>query len=317
MNAVFWGLTAKPLKRIGREPSKSLFEALINGKALLDSVTGAGWEHGLPTRNVAKPAPKARIAQRRWPFVLDKLATTVGRLLIFDIVHRTVTSCTHSKGSELSGFSLFDPSLPSIQRFFLTSFLSSLMAFGGVSLMSLVPDLGAAISAALGADPKDFPPPFHQPWLATSLSSFWGYRWHQFTRVPFVNFGGKPLAAITGWDRVGLVMGTFIASGLAHEVGCTRYPRSPPISLTKSKSFLFFNMMGVGVVLEHGWRTVTGRKVGGLAGRVWTFSWLIVWLNVYLDEGTRIGFFGTLGMAYVPDYIRPSTVIWETMGWRQ
>ncbi|POW15570.1 hypothetical protein PSHT_06977 [Puccinia striiformis] len=43
----------------------------------------------------------------------------------------------------------------------------------------------------------------------------------------------------------------------------------------KFKTTIFFISQGVGVCLENTFKTFSGRKVNGILGRIWTFSWLI------------------------------------------
>lgn len=71
--------------------------------------------------------------------------------------------------------------------------------------------------------------------------------------------------------RLGGILGAFSVSGAVHEFG---FWSAGPIDPT-FRSFRFFFFQGVGVCLEQGFRTLTGRRVDGLIGKIWTFSWLI------------------------------------------
>lgn len=69
----------------------------------------------------------------------------------------------------------------------------------------------------LGQDVDDWPPFYDRPWKSTSLTEFWGKRWHQAFRDAFGQTGGRPFGILFG--RVGLVLGTFFVSGLFHDLG--------------------------------------------------------------------------------------------------
>jgi hypothetical protein len=38
-----------------------------------------------------------------------------------------------------------------------------------------------------------------------------------------------------------------------------------------------FGMMAVGIIIEDVFKYVTGRKVRGLSGWVWTMGWILLW----------------------------------------
>lgn len=67
-----------------------------------------------------------------------------------------------------------------------------------------------------------------------------------------------------------MALGSMVASGLYHEL--------PMYLLNKGldhRVTLFFAVQGVGMVLEEGWKRVTGRKVGGWWGRVWVWGFMV------------------------------------------
>ncbi len=47
--------------------------------------------------------------------------------------------------------------------------------------------------------------------------------------------------------------------------------------------------MGVGAVLEYGFKQVTGRRVDGILGWVWTMVWSISWGTLLIDAWARRG----------------------------
>jgi len=78
-------------------------------------------------------------------------------------------------------------------------------------------------------------------------------------------FGGIPGRKIAG--DVGLVLGTFLASGLFHE--CTILAKGREWD---SRVPLFFLVQGGSVIGERIWKKATGRRVDGLLGRLWVYS---------------------------------------------
>src|SRR5260221_13863012 len=94
-----------------------------------------------------------------------------------------------------------------------------------------------------------------------SLHKFWARCWHQLFRQTFLVFGGIPGRKIAG--DVGLVLGTFLASGLFHE--CTILAMG---GSWDSRVPLFFLLQGGSVLGERIWKRVTGRRVNGFLGRL-------------------------------------------------
>lgn len=45
----------------------------------------------------------------------------------------------------------------------------------------------------------------------------------------------------------------------------------------------FFYLQGVAVLLEDLWKRFTGRRVDGLVGRLWTWSWLTVTAHLLVE----------------------------------
>jgi hypothetical protein len=70
-----------------------------------------------------------------------------------------------------------------------------------------------------------------------------------------------------GWARPGALVGVFAVSAVLHDLGMWG------LGWEKKKfrtAGVFFLLMGVGAALEHGYKKVTGRHVGGLWSWVWT-----------------------------------------------
>lgn len=122
-----------------------------------------------------------------------------------------------------------------------------------------------------GQDIEEWPPFFNKPWESTSLTEFWGKRWHQAFRYMFGQTGGRALGSIFG--RVGMVLGTFFVSGLLHDGGYWGMHRGRGICCSTTP---YFVLNGVGILLEAAVKTIVGRKVGGYLGWIWTLGWLVL-----------------------------------------
>jgi hypothetical protein len=133
---------------------------------------------------------------------------------------------------------------------------------------------------------ESWPPLFDRPWAATSLADFWGRRWHQTLRETFFIFGGYPLQFIIyhvtlplfgkksakSLGRVGLVLGTFIASGLFHALPIYTMGHGG----VDHSATIFFGLQGVLLLAERAWKLSTGIKVGGWWGRIWTYCVVLI-----------------------------------------
>lgn len=157
--------------------------------------------------------------------------------------------------------------------------------------MSLTYNIVALVSVILlHSDPRGWPPLMDLPWLSTSLHDFWGRRWHQLLRRPFLLVGGVPFAHIyralsgsasknknvaqkQGLSPSAIAFGTFVASGLHHSLMSYSTLRGRPYGYG---TFFFFAAQSLGLALETEWRNKTGKRVGGFSGWIWTALWLII-----------------------------------------
>ncbi|KIY70964.1 hypothetical protein CYLTODRAFT_487607 [Cylindrobasidium torrendii FP15055 ss-10] len=124
----------------------------------------------------------------------------------------------------------------------------------------------------IGQDAREWTPLFDAPWKARSLTELWGRRWHKYTRDFCTRTFGELFASIFG--RPGFVFGTFLISGIWHDLGTWGANRRTGICCFWTP---FFVMNGVGVSMEECWYKVTGRRVGGLPGLLWLVSWNLLW----------------------------------------
>jgi len=119
--------------------------------------------------------------------------------------------------------------------------------------------------------------------MSTSINDFWSFRWHQIFRHVYVIFGSRPGGALLG--RPGALVGAFAVSGVMHNLGMWGIGRGTEFRSVGG----FFLLMGVGAALEHGFKKVTGCRVGGLWGWVWTMAWTIGWGTLIIDALARRG----------------------------
>ena len=101
-------------------------------------------------------------------------------------------------------------------------------------------------------------------------------------------------------------MGAFVISGVVHDLGMCGPGRGTGFSTVGG----FFVLMGVGAALEHGFKQVTGRRVGGLWGWVWTMVWTIGWGTLMIDAMTRRGM---VAADFFPYGLRPGKAVVDAL----
>lgn len=124
--------------------------------------------------------------------------------------------------------------------------------------------------------PSTWPPIFFNPFASECLQEFWAIRWHQMLRRTFFVFGGilgnwMGRRFLGGRKDIGLLFGTFFASGLYHEI--------PFFALGRGwdwRMMSFFVAQAVFVCMEKLWKEFTGRPVSGIYGRIWVFLTVVV-----------------------------------------
>jgi len=67
----------------------------------------------------------------------------------------------------------------------------------------------------------------------------------------------------------------------------------------------FFLLMGVGCIAEALFKKVTGIRISGWAGWLWTISWVLGWANMFVDAYARQGLMGSklYSKEYMPTHI--------------
>jgi len=133
------------------------------------------------------------------------------------------------------------------------------------------------------------------PWTSDSMHVFWSKRWHQLLRQTFFVLGGYPGKWVAG--DIGMMFGTFIASGLYHE--CAMYSMGRGFDYSPC---IFFGLQGPILILERMWKKFTGRRVGGLMGRLWVYTILFIGAQPMINSWHRRGLGG--GMV-IPPFLSP------------
>ncbi|PVF92919.1 hypothetical protein CPB86DRAFT_790680 [Serendipita vermifera] len=281
--------------------SNSFLRGLSDAIEVLYSVRGIGWDFG---KGMYVP-PETRPLDRAG-FLRATFFSFLGGFLTLDFLESCFKIIPHF--STPKGGSIFfitaPPSFLVYNDTFLTPFikehphLSTLITrytvstlitfFTGLAIIAgfhmcycLLTLLGVGV---LGHNPESWPPLFDSPWRTTSLADFWGKQWHQTLRQTFFTFVGYPLQFIVEtltWPfgkkvsesagRVGLVLGTFIASGLFHSLAIFAMGTGG----VDHKATLYFTFQGFMLFVERLFKIITGKRVGGPLGRIWTYCIVI------------------------------------------
>ncbi|KAF9238542.1 membrane bound O-acyl transferase family-domain-containing protein [Melanogaster broomeanus] len=294
LRSIAWATAQEPYQRIdGNLPSDSqgsqdktnsgcIFTALWNAWDLLLNPRGIGWNW---SRGLILPKPAFEIRSRA-AFVLWSAIRFAFYMLAFDAtVHGVRAVFSPESPSSVIDGSIYDPSLPLVWQLLRCMTISGLGMLMGCFAMECCHLLLAMLCiTAFQQHPSQWPPLFNSPWLATSLTDFWGRRWHQMIRHVLLMVGGRPFNFLFG--RLGGVLGAFLLSGLLHVVELHAVGRGNFLIVVG-----FFTMNGVGVVLERVWKRVCGRSVGGIWGWIWTFSWMALWGVPLVDVWAKGGRF--------------------------
>ncbi|KAI6046703.1 hypothetical protein EDC04DRAFT_2887546 [Pisolithus marmoratus] len=274
-----WTSLKDPLKRRVR-PTPSI---LIDALDLVTNLRGIDWNwcEGLRVSPDTRPTSRLR-------FAIYVLLSALYHSFICGTSHIAVQALASKEFPVLSGGTTFDDPLASLIHFARCSIVSILLAFDIYTGMQTVYDICSFIGVTVvQQDPAQWPPAFDEPWKATSLHEFWGYRWHQLARRTFIVLGGWPLGFVFG--RVGYVLGSFLASGIIHNIAVAMLDQNAEWW----SMLLWFGMMALGIIIEHVFKQVTGKRVGGWPGRVWTMAWLLMSGNMMVERFLRAGGFAS------------------------
>ncbi|KAI0291686.1 hypothetical protein BC826DRAFT_1098046 [Russula brevipes] len=265
-----WAFVKKPFKRY--ELPKLHQDAPIE-RHLLSNQRGVGWSWSNPFPRESSPPPS----------IASALAKALLKLTVFDasqcIIHYVCPSVNNPRGG-----SIFDPNRDLVHRISLAAFSAICAGVWLYAFMDSMYHVGEVVGRIVFRHPASLWPRFsNKPWMSTSLHEFWSVRWHQFLRHPFVTFGARPGGMLFG--KPGAFIGAFAVSAFAHHLYLW--------GLGNGTEFVtaggFFLLMGVGAVLEDGFKKVTGLRVRGWIGWLWTMAWITTWGTPMMDGWARHG----------------------------
>lgn len=235
---------------------------VLDSLEVLCSMRGIGWDFGRDVYIPPYPQTTSRLVQHAvFGFVYLDLIDS-----IFKLFPQFTTP---------AGGSIFDPSLSPPLRYLESTFLHFLTGCGFMAGFDMIYSICALLCVGLfGHSAESWPPVLDKPWVACSLHEYWAHRWHQLLRQTFLVFGGFPMAYIFSFNRtlsqVALIIGTFLASGLFHNLSIYTMGQGTSSYITN-----FFLAQGIGLIVERLWRNFTGYRVGGWWGMAWTYLCII------------------------------------------
>ncbi|TCD65574.1 hypothetical protein EIP91_002495 [Steccherinum ochraceum] len=265
---------------------------LADANELIFSLRGIGWKFGADTYIPPDTRPMTR-----GRYLLSTLFTLIKSFLVFDFTLALITSLPGI--GTTAGGSMFFTHLPLVHRYVVSSMIMLLVSVYFTAGFELGDALGATIAVGiLRYEPNDWPPHIGSFWSADSLHDLWARQWHQNLRRMFLIFGGFPGQWLAG--KFGMVMGTFLASGLYHESGLYLTDRG-----FDQRVLVFFLLNGLGVSLEWAFYKLAGRKVSGVLGRAWTWVFILGFGQMMIDSWFVRGLAGSniVPSAFSPTHI--------------
>jgi hypothetical protein len=272
----------KPIRRYRTpkegEPLKerplTLTNIVLDAADLLFNHRGLGWSWSSEPfpRN---PSPPPSISRQFLKLLL--------KITALDAAHYVVQIIRPST-YRLEGDTIFDDTLdllPHLLQVSVISLCGMVFIYTSVDIMYQVCALFGQI--VLGQSAGQWPRIANRPWMATSVTEFWGKRWHQFFRHLFVVYGSRPGAKIAGW--YGSIIGAYFVSAIMHVWGLWGLGRGTEFTHTGG----FFIMIGVASILERQWKLWTGKPVTGVPGTLWSMVWQLIWGSGMVDAWARRG----------------------------
>ncbi|CAK5269225.1 unnamed protein product [Mycena citricolor] len=271
-----------PIRR-GSATRRSTVQVALDAADLTFNLRAVGWNISRGT----KLPPHTRCTASRTRFSWQTFVSLVTHLLLSDLFHYSFQLLGPTTFTTPLGGSMYDTT---VQSPFLKQLrIDALIVLHGLIIYCTVQMFHDACAlVAVGVfrqDALEWPPIFDRPWLATSLTDFWSYRWHQTFREEFILLGSKPLASLAG-PAAG-VLGAFLMSGLLHYITVWALDQ-----VADKRIALFFVAMAVGVIFEKIWAQKTGRRVEGHWGRLWTWSWLLAFGRFFVEAYCLSGLLG-------------------------
>ncbi|KAI6147306.1 hypothetical protein BKA82DRAFT_4152234 [Pisolithus tinctorius] len=257
---------------------------LYDALELICTQRGIGWKFGVRVH-----VPKEHRSLERCAFLWQTLASALRNFVVIDFCESFI-KLVPGVGSPEGG-TIFKPELPIPQRYILSTAVhvatGSMFIAGFQSLYDVLTLIGVGL---LFNDPSSWPPLLDHPWQSDSLHVFWAKGWHQALRETFFIYGGFIGGAIAG--NVGTVFGTFIGSGLLHELAICSHGRG-----FDPQGMLFFVQQAPLLILEKLWTRVTGHRVRGIYGRLWVYFCIVILGQSLADSWHKRG----LGGGYIID----------------
>jgi membrane bound O-acyltransferase family protein len=295
LRSLAWTVAKKPLRRYDPpvqdqhgaiiEHPLSIQNVLLDALDLMSNFRGIGWSWS------NKPFPKSTPSSTS---IINILGTLFLKFLAFDasqsLMHHVRPSTNFPEGD-----SIFDPTLSLVPRYAWAGFCTVCGAVMVYSMIDMFYHIITLIGLILLREPAwRWPQLTHRPWMSTSIADFWTLRWHQIFRHVFITLGSRPFGALLG--RPGAVLGAFTVSAVMHDIGMWGLGHGTEFSASGG----FFILMGVGAVLEYGFKQVTGLRVRGIWGWVWTMVWSISWGTLLIDAWARRGMMASDFFPYAP-----------------
>jgi len=257
------------------------------------NLRGIGWSWS------PKSSPRRSTNPESIPSVF---ATLLLNITIYDatqyLIQRAVSSGPR-------GGSLFDLNLSFFHRNASAAFVGICGGLWTYSLIEALYRMGALVGRVFFRQPaSNWPPVSHRPWLSTSLHECWNVRWHQLFRHIFTTIGARPCGALLG--RPGAIMGAFTVSAVLHHVAVWGLGNGSEFSTAGG----FFLLMGVGANMEIMFKKVTGKRVRGFPGWLWTMLWILVWGTLMIDGWAR---HGMMADNIFPDRLRPGKALVDSI----
>ena len=295
LRSLAWTFAREPLRRYNPpvegqqaapiERPLTIQNVLLDAFDLMFNLRGIGWSWS------PKPFPKASTWSTSTPGMLARLLLN---FVAFDTSHYLIQRIRPSL-NDPAGDTIFDSTLSIVPRFALAAFCTICAAVMVGTRMNIFSLITSLIGRILFRQPAwRYPPLFQRPWESTSLAEFWSFHWHQNHRYVFVSLGARPLGAILG--RPGALLGAFAVSGVKNNLQTWALGNGME---TRSVSG-FFLITGSGLALEYGFKQVTGHRVGGPWGWLWTLVWSVCWGTMIIDSWARSGFMASDFFAFAP-----------------
>jgi hypothetical protein len=269
-----------------RERPLTVANTFFDAADLLFNLRGLGWSWSSEPFPL-NPGPP--------PSITRQFLELFVKVIAFDAAHYIVQLISPS-ASCLEGGTIFDETLSPFPRLLLVtsiSFCAVIVIYSSVEVMYHVCALFGQI--VLGQSAAQWPCIANQPWMSTSVTEFWGRRWHQIFRHLFVVYGSRPGKKIAGW--YGSIMGAYIVSAIMHVWGLWGLGRGTEFTHTGG----FFLMIGFASIMERKWKLWTGRDVAGVPGALWTAIWQLIWGSRMVDAWVRRG---VISNKFLPEEMR-------------